>query len=280
MHQSSPSGAFLLPTAEIFAKEHPLCTRILPDIANMSSVLGNACSTIVHMVGMPKPVQNFADFLGAFGTKFFLLVNASVNTIENLLRHNYLSAFGYSLDNLIALFVPQEHTFLARGLSSGTYHLSNSLSVINGNRASFNSWTDHVNHIFEALKEFGKSVVNQKLLVNLFDSEKSLVGILGGFLSIGGPLTYPLFGKKIASSIRDLGGALKSINYVNPGHIKEGRKLFFASGLMQVGAALADFIVNHVPKLKPTLVPISLGLDGLAKYVLRRSVNSGELGMV
>ncbi|MDA1020808.1 MAG: hypothetical protein O2962_04585 [Cyanobacteria bacterium] len=258
----------------------PLLNTILPDISSMFSFVGNAASATAHLFNVSDKAKHFSDIFGVFGTKLFLFVNATINTLEQITRNNYLSAFGYFLDNIIAAVVPQEHTFLARGLSSGTYHLSYSLGIANGNKAKFNDFKDHNEHLGQALKNTFTNLFTQDFKSNFFKSGNALPGILGGFFSILGVIVWPLFGKKTATFMRDIGGSLKSTNYINPGHFVEGRRLYFLSGIMQCGAALADFCSSMFLKSKSYMVPISLGLDGMAKYILRQSVNKGELGEI
>ena len=260
--------------------QDPLISKIMPDIASMFSVAGNVASAVANFFNVSDTTKHYSDLFGSFGTKLFLFVNATINTLEQLMRNNYLSAFGYFLDNLIAIFVPQEHTFLARGLSSGTYHLSYSLGIANGSRAKFNDLKDHNIHLKQALTKTWQNLFNKDVFSSFFDSNNSMSGVLGGFLSIVGVASWPLLGKKAATFLRDLGGTLKSSNYINPGHIFEGRRLYFLSGILQCTAALADFCSSMFSKTKSFMVPVSLGMDGLAKYILRQSVNKGELGEI
>lgn len=291
--QSSKSGAFLLHNAKKPSStktdyrdkireliKDPLLNTVLPDISSMFSFVGNAASAVAHLFDVPEKVKHFSDIFGVFGTKLFLFVNATINTLEQITRNNYLSAFGYFLDNVIAAVVPQEHTFLARGLSSGTYHLSYSLGITNGNKAKFKDFKEHNEHLGEALSNTFKNLVSKDFKTNFFKSGNALPGIIGGFFSILGVALWPLFGKKTATFMRDIGGSLKSTNYINPGHFVEGRRLYFLSGIMQCGAALADFCSSMFSKSKSYMVPVSLGLDGMAKYILRQSVNKGELGEI
>lgn len=258
----------------------PLLNTVLPDISSMFSVVGNLAASLAHFGNFPEKAKYYADLLGAFGTKLFLFVNATINTIEQLSRNNYLSAFGYFLDNIIAAVIPQEHTFLARGLSSGTYHLSYSLGLANGNKAKFVDFDDHNSHIIKALKKTFQNLFSKDLLNNVFKSDNAISGVLGGIFSIFGVIVWPFLGKKTATFLRDLGGSLKSANYINPGHIYEGRRLYFLSGVLQVAAALSDFCSSMFSKTRSYMVPVSLGFDGLAKYILRQSVNKGELGEI
>lgn len=260
--------------------QDPLISKIMPDISSLFSVAGNTASAFAHFFNVSEPAKRYADIFGAFGTKLFLFVNATINTFEQLMRNNYLSAFGYFLDNVIALMVPQEHTFLARGLSSGTYHLSYSLGIANGKRAKFENLKDHNQHLRQALSKTWKNLFSKNMLLHFFNSNNSMSGVLGGVLSILGVVSWPVFGKKFATFLRDFGGTLKSSNYINPGHIFEGRRLYFLSGILQCLAAGSDFVSSIFSKTGSFMVPISLGLDGLAKYILRQSVNKGELGEI
>lgn len=292
-NQSSRDGAFLLHReTEAVNNAHsyqskladlikdPLLNTILPDLSSMFSVVGNIAAATAHFFDLPEKARHYSDLFGVFGTKLFLFVNATINTMEQLTRNNYLSAFGYFLDNIIAAVIPQEHTFLARGLSSGTYHLAYSLGIANGGKAKFENLQDHNNHLKQALKKTAQNLFSKQLLPNFFKSSNAMSGVLGGIFSILGVAAWPVFGKKVATLLRDIGGSLKSTNYINPGHIREGRQLYFLSGIFQCGAAAADFVGSMFTKTRSYMVPVSLGLDGMAKYVLRQSNNKGEIGEV
>lgn len=288
----SNSGAFLLHNAKKHSStktdyrekiseliNDPLLNTILPDISSMFSFVGNLAAASAHFFDVPEKVKYFSDIFGVFGTKLFLFVNATINTLEQLVKNNYLSALGYFLDNVIAAIVPQRHTFLARGLSSGTYHLSYSLNLAN-KKGSFRDLKDHNEHIKLALKKTTMNLFSKNCLANFFKSDNAISGVLGGLMSISGVVLWPFLGKKFATLIRDIGGTIKSSNYINPGHILGGRRLYFISGILQTGAALADFVSSHFQKSKSYMVPVSLGLDGLAKYILRQSDNKGEIAGV
>ncbi len=295
--KSSDNGAFLLKTSlhqkqdEENKKEidqwlivkkiinDPWCGSVLPDVSNMCSVLGNACSALAHIVKVPDNIRVLADTIASFGTKFFLYVNATIKTLEELSRHNYLVALGYFMDNVIATFIPQEHTFLARGVSSGTYHGGLSLNLLN-DKIKFKNFSEHSKHLQDSIRLLIDKIFYKKSLGNILSSDNAIPGAIGGLLSALGVVVWPLFGKKAATIVRDIGGIIKAVNYANPDNLHNGRKLYFSSGMMQVGAIIADFFAGHFSQTRSYMVPISLGLDGFSKYVLRRSVNSGELAEV
>lgn len=257
----------------------PWCHSILPDVSNMCSVLGNACSALAHIVKVPDNVRAVADVLASFGTKFFLYVNATIKTLEELSRHNYLVALGYFMDNIIATFIPQEHTFLARGVSSGTYHGGLSLNLLN-DKIKFKNFSEHFQHLKDSIKLVVNKLWNEKSFGHILSSDNAIPGVLGGVLSALGVVVWPLFGKKAATIVRDIGGIIKAANYANPDNLHNGRKLYFSSGMMQMGAAVADFLGGHFNQTRSFMVPISLGLDGFSKYILRQSINKGELGEI
>ncbi len=292
IEKSSSNGAFLLhqPDEENDKEvdqwsgikkiiNDPWCNSVLPDVSNMCSVLGNACSALAHVIKVPDNIRVVADAMASFGTKFFLYVNATIKTLEELSRHNYLVALGYFMDNIIATFVPQEHTFLARGVSSGTYHGGLSLNLLN-DKIKFQNFSEHSKHLKDSIELLIDKMFYKKSFGHILSSDNAIPGAVGGLLSALGVVVWPLFGKKAATIVRDIGGVIKAANYANPDNLHNGRKLYFSSGLMQMGAALADFLAGHFSKTRSYMVPISLGLDGFSKYVLRRSVNSGELGEV
>ncbi len=257
----------------------PWCHKILPDISNMCSVLGNACSAAAHLSHVSPGLKTIADTVASVGTRFFLYVNATIKTLEELARHNYLVALGYFLDNFIATFISQEHTFMARGVSSGIYHGGYSFNMLN-QKIKFKDFAEHTEHLKISFKLLLQKIFDKNVFKNIFSSDNAIPGALGGFLNILGVIIWPLFGKQTAALVRDVGGLIKAGGYANPDNLHKGRTLLFVSGLMQVVAAIADFVGSHSPKLRSVMVPISLGLDGFSKYVQRQSVNVGEFGEV
>ncbi len=291
--ESSDNGAFLLHKKDTLSEQsdtddwtrvkdiiaNPWFHKILPDMSNMCSVLGNLGSAFAHMMNASSGLKAVADTVASFGTKFFLYVNATIKTLEELSRHNYLVAFGYFLDNLVATFIPQEHTFMARGVSSGIYHAGYSLNMLN-QKVKFKDLNDHWNHLKTSSGLLMNKIFDKDVFKNIFSSDNAIPGAVGGLLNILGVAVWPLFGKRTAAWIRDIGGLIKAGGYANPDNVRKGRNLLFVSGLMQVGAAIADFLGSHIGKMRSITVPISLGLDGFSKYIQRQSVNEGELGEV
>lgn len=253
-----------------------IISKVLPDLANALSIGGNAFSAATNLLGFSDKIKKFSNFVGSVGTKFFLYVNSAVNTVEQVLKGNYLSAFGYFLDSVIAAIANAADMFKDRGVSSGTYHTSNGLCVKN-KRDEFLSFDDHIKHIGESLKKSKKDFFSKNIIKNFLNSENSMYAISGGLLSILGGAMWIFARSPLGGRIREIGGLLKSLEQVNFGHWRKGRKNYFFSGLAMVAATVCDYLSDKVPKLKQVFVSSSLGLDGYAKYLLRLSQNSGEL---
>jgi hypothetical protein len=293
LQKSSDNGAFSLHRSsnESLATEldqwssikkvirDPWCHSILPDISNLCSVFGNAGSALSHLIKVPDNIRILADTIASFGTKFFLYTNATIKTLEELSRHNYLVAFGYFMDNLIATFIPQEYTFLARGVSSGTYHGGLALNMLN-NKIKFKNFSEHLLHLKDSFKMLITKVLDKNIFNNLFVSNNAIPGAIGGLLSVLGVVIWPLFGRKAGTIVRDIGGLIKAGNYANPDNLRQGRNLLFSSGLMQIFSLVADCCGGQFKSTRSYMVPISLGLDGFSKYIQRQSINKGELGEI
>lgn len=241
------------------------------------SIFGNGAAVVANMFRLPEAVQNFANSFGKFGTKAFLILNGAINVLEYLLKFDLLGALGHFNDVIIGSTVPHDHIYLDRGTASGTYTLSNSFSIINGND-SFKSPMDHIEQSFKALKKTYHNFMSKDVLKNLADSNNAMLGVVAGILSNFGALTWLVTGReKLATVIRDFGGFLIDLEQAHPGHLKNGKKFYFASGLGLVGGTISDFLAKMLPSYRNALVPLSLCIDGVGRYLLRMSHNRGEL---
>lgn len=257
--------------------EHFVIKNLIPEAANFLSIFGNAASAFAHIFDSSKAVKNFADSFGKFGTKAFLILNGAINFLEYLLKFDLLGALGHFNDIVVGLFAPQDHTYLDRGTASGTYTLANSLSIINGND-HFNSAGEHFKHIMSGLKKTYHNFVSKDILTNLANSNNAMLGVVAGILTNLGALTWLVTGKeKLGTALRDFGGILIDLEQAHLGHLKNGKKFYFASGLGLIGGTISDFLAKMLPYYRDTFVPLSLCIDGIGRYLLRMSHNRGEL---
>jgi hypothetical protein len=257
--------------------DHFVIKKFIPEAANFLSIFGNAASAIAHRYNFSDTVKSFADSFGKFGTKAFLILNGAINMLEYLLKFDLLGAFGHFNDIVVGFFVPQDHTYLDRGTASGTYTLANSLSIINGDD-KFKSVGDHFKHILEGLKKTYHNFVSKEIFTNLADSNNAMIGVIASIMTNVGALTWLVTGKeKFATALRDLGGIMIDFEQAHPGHLKNGKKFYFASGLGLIGGTVFDFLSKMLPSHRDTFVPLSLCIDGIGRYLLRMSHNAGEL---
>ena len=108
-----------------------------------------------------------------------------------------------------------------------------------------------------------------------------LCGQVGGGLSfIGAAINRATGARKLGSFFRSLGGIMKSLEQVNLGHLRAGKKFFFTSGIAMCAATLCNYLSEFIPKTHGVLYPISIGLDDLAKCLLTISQKQKSLAMV
>lgn len=242
------------------------------------SIFGNLAAAAAHVFHPSEQVKKYADKLGVVGTKIFLISNGAINVLEQLLKRNYLSCLGYGVDIIVGALCSHSKTYLARGSASGTYTLANSLSVIN-KKDTFTSFQDHLDHVVLGLKRSWKNFTKNPFK-NLQSSENAMFGVLSGVLTNLGVLSWLTTGnEKIGTLIRDIGGIFMDLEQANPGHLNAGRKFYFASGIGLMGGTVSDFFAKMVPSTKKVLVPLSLMIDGIGRYLLRISQNRNELPM-
>ncbi len=242
----------------------------LPLIGNSASLIFNAISAYSNAFSKDTQFKELASKLGSIGTKIFFITNGTINFLEQLIFRNYTSAFGNFFDNIVAAFVKQEQTYLARGISLGFYTIANSLGILN-NRKSFKSFGDHFNHIVDGLKKSYKMLTTDPIK-HLKSSSTGLLGTVGGFLSLIGTTAWKITGsEKLGAGIRDFGGLLIDFEQAKPSNIKEGKPFYFAAGSTYIFGTICDYLSKLLPQQKSILVPLGFATDVIARNFLRIS---------
>ena len=257
--------------------EHFAIKNFIPEAANFLSIFGNAASALANIFDWSDSVKSFADGFGKFGTKAFLVLNGAINVLEYLLKCDLLGALGHFNDVIIGLTAEHDHIYLDRGSASGTYTLANSLSIIQGND-NFKSPGHHWGQSLDALKKSYKNIFTKDFFKNLANSDNEMLGVLAGIFCNLGTFTWLTTGKeKLSTIIRDFGGIMIDLEQAHPGHFKNGKKFYFASGIGLIGGTVCDFLAKMLPLYRKAFVPLSLCIDGIGRYLLRMSHNRGEL---
>ncbi len=216
---------------EAFIK-NKLVSKVFPDMMNWLNIGGNVFSLTAHALDLNDGIKNISKRVGALTTKSFMIATSVINIVERCYAKNFLSAFGFFNDIIIAATVNQQDTYLARGTASGTYNMGNSLADSVGRKGGFQSVDDHVASTFKALKKFFGNLFSKDIIKNFANHENGMWAIFGGLGSNIGALTW-MFGAKpeIPTIIRDICGVMMDIEQLNPGHLKSGRKNFFWYGV-------------------------------------------------
>lgn len=249
--------------------------QFLPELANWISILGNSASSFANMIPVTKKLKNLGTKLGDLGTKAFLYANGITNTVEQLNNKNYLSAFGYFLENVVAAFVDQSKVFLARGFVAGPYTLANALTQVTG-RSKFSSFGDHLQHIGEGLRKSGVFLAKD-FFGSLKSSKTGLLSTLSGIMMLSGSVLWKLTGmERLGATFRDFGGLMQDVEQIKPGH-RQKKPNYYISGWGVTLGTIFDYWSKWQTNLKGALVPLSLLFDGIGRYFLRRAQNSGEL---
>lgn len=255
-----------------------LVSKVFPDMMNWLNIGGNVFSFAAHALDLNDGIKNIAKKIGALTTKSFMIATSVINIIERCYAKNFLSAFGFFNDIIIASTVGQQDTYLARGTASGTYNMGNSLADSVGKK-SFNSVDDHVASTFKAFNKFFGNLFSKDVFKNFANHENGMWAIFGGLGSNIGALTWMLGAKpELPTIVRDICGVMMDIEQLNPGHLKSGRKNFFWSGVSLAVGTLSDLFMRFVPeKSKNLLVPMTFIFDGLGRHLLRLDRNEREL---
>lgn len=265
--QDEPLKAFI---------ENKVVQKVIPDIMNWVNISGNTFSLASQLLGFSDGVKDFAKQIADIGTKAFMIATSVINIAERFYSKNFLSAFGYFNDIIVASTVGHDNTYLARGNASGTYNMANALSISN-NRENFSSFADHASHLKESFGKYFKNLFSKDILKNFADSSKGMWAITGGLLANFGSSWWMLSGKtKAPTLVRDLGGVAMDVEQLNPGHLKAGRKNFFFSGVSLVIGTLCDYLGKILPGFKELLVPMTFISDGIGRHLLRLHQNEYE----
>lgn len=258
--------------------DNKMVRDVFPHMMNLLNIGGNVFSFSSWLFGFSDKAKHFAKQVGSFSTKAFLVATSVINIVERLYTKNFLSAFGYFNDILIAGTVGQDNTYLARGVASGTYNLANALNIAN-KRTDFSNIGDHVKHLATGLSAFFKNLFSPNVLQNFLDSKKGMWATFGGLFANVGALSWMLSGKvQLPTFVRDLAGVLMDIEQLNFGHYKAGRKDYFKSGVALVIGTLADWLSKLIPSYKDALVPLTFIADGIGRHWLRLHQNEYEMG--
>jgi len=257
---------------------HFAIKTFIPEFANFFSIIGNSTSAFANILNLSDGVKGFCDNFGRIGTKVFLILNGAINSLEYFSKKNLLGAFGHSLDIIVGSLSSHDHTYLDRGNAVGLYTYANTLCNMNG-KDKFSSFTEHFQHVKEGLKKSYSYIFSRDFFKNFQDANKGMFGILSAVLCNVGSLIWHFTGnEKLGTILRDGGGFLVDLEQSHPGHLFNGRKFYFASGLGLVGGTVCDLLSKLFPYYKKSLVPLSLAIDGFGRYLLRISHNRNELG--
>lgn len=258
--------------------DHFAIKTFIPEFANFFSIIGNSTSAFANILNLSDGVKKFCDGFGQIGTKVFLILNGAINSLEYFSKKNLLGAFGHSLDIIVGSLSSHDHTYLDRGNAVGLYTYANTLCNMNG-KDKFSSYTEHFEHLKEGIKKSYSYVFSKDFFKNFQDANKGMFGILSAVLCNVGSLIWHFTGnEKLGTILRDGGGFLVDLEQSHPGHLFNGRKFYFASGLGLVGGTIGDLLSKLFPYYKKSLVPLSLAIDGFGRYLLRISHNRNELG--
>jgi hypothetical protein len=256
---------------------NPVVTKIFPDIMNWLNISGNALSFVSHAFDFSPALKSFSKTIGSLTTKSFMISTSVINIVERCYAKNFLSAFGYLNDILIAGTVTQDDTYLARGTASGTYNMANSLAM-SVKKKNFHSVDDHVSSTIKGFSKFFKNLFSKDLIKNFLNHENGMWAILGGLGANLGALSWLFSGKvQIPTFIRDVAGVMMDIEQLNPGHLREGRKNYFFSGVSLAVGTVADLFTRLTPSYKDLLVPMTFIFDGIGRHLLRLHQNEREL---
>ena len=248
----------------------------IPAIGNTLALAFNLVSSYANSFSKDNKFKDFATKLGSLGNKIFYSVNGSIIFLEQLVKKNYLSAFGNLLEVPLSLGFNQTLLYLVRGLSVGLYTLANSMSILN-KKDSFEHFPDHVQSLYKGLKKSIRLLI-QDPVKNILSSETGLLGNIGGLFSISGFLSWFFTNnEKIGGTIRDFGGILMDLEQAKPEHLKNKRPYYFSTGLTYIASTALDLVTRWVPNTKKRLTPIVFALDMIARNFLRVSQNKGEL---
>lgn len=257
--------------------DNKMVRDVFPGMMIWVNVLGNTSSLLASVLNFNEHSKKLAQTIGSLSTRAFFLCTAVINVIERIYAKNYLSALGYFNDILIAGLVGQDHAYLARGTASGTYNMANSLATSVG-KDNFNSFEDHLTHVLKGYKKFFKNLFSKNVVQNFLNHENGMWAIFGGLFANTGAISWMLSDKvKIPTLIRDAAGVLMDIEQLNPGHLKDGRKNYFWSGIFLAVGTLCDWVTKFFPKSKDTFVPLTFILDGVGRHLLRLDQNEREL---
>lgn len=261
------------PTLEALVK-HPVF-KVLPELANVFSILGNGCAAFVNCFSKSDKLKKTGSNLGKYASRTFFLVNGNINALEQLLKKNYLLAGGYFMENVVMSVVEQSKLFLARGFVSGAYTLGNAFNLMN-KKDSFHNLEEHMVHIAKGIKKSWK-YFSTNPVENIFSPHTGLLSVISGLMKILGPSVWLTSkNERAGATIRDAANLIQNVEQIKPGHMKD-RMNFFLSGVNTTMGTLCDYLSKWLPGAKEVLVPLSLLTDGLGIYFLRRAQNSGEL---
>ncbi|MDD9898071.1 MAG: hypothetical protein OXU45_03625 [Candidatus Melainabacteria bacterium] len=260
--------------------DNKMVRDVFPHMMNWLNIGGNVFSFASSILNFGEGPKKFAQQVGSFSTKAFLVATSVINIVERMYTKNYLSALGYLNDILIAGTVEQRNTYLARGIASGTYNMANAFNIANDREGkSFDSFEDHLQHLVTGFGKFFKNLFSPNIVQNFMDSKKGMWASFGGIFANIGALSWMFTGKEqLPTFIRDIAGVLMDIEQLNFGHYKAGHKDFFKSGVALVIGTMADWLSKLMPSYKDALVPLTFIADGIGRHWLRLHQNEYEMG--
>jgi len=253
-----------------------LVRKVVPDMINVFNIFANGTGLLGEFVGFHKPAQQAVKHIAGAATKGFMLLNSFINIVERVFSKNYLSAFGYFNDILVASFVSFDNMYLARGFASGTYNIANALTIAN-KRQNFNSLEDHAQHILKASGKFLNNLFSKNVVKNFLNYENAMFATVGGILSNIGPAMWCLGSPMpLATAFRDVGGVMMDVEQLTPGHLNSGRKHYFWSGASLAAGTVFDFLSRTVKSQKEKFLYLTFIFDGIGRHLLRLHQNTEE----
>ena len=226
-------------------------------ISSYGNLIALTTNIIVGVAGHNSP---FAKKLADLTYRTFIFSNGILSTLLGLKDNRALFSLGHALDTGIA-FTPMDKMYQLRGLSVGTYNLSNALykSSKDVPEKGFQNLGQSFVSSLKRLKEFPVEMFNdikgvaldtklsfkEKIIKfateNIFNTTKASMGIIGGLAATAGALLNLAGFEGWGKILRDGFGAIAvDLERFNPKNLKGGKFFYWLSGSLFSVGTLAD----------------------------------------
>lgn len=231
-----------------------------PKTLNIINIFSNFLAASIHILPSPQWMKYIVRNAAGLTASSFNFVNNFVSGLERYVSKSYLGAIGHLGRALIPSLMPQKDQFIGSGFWVGTYFMEHVIKHRTG-KYKFTNASEYWRHVANEIKSAYKDLFTKDLVKNFINGGKSMLGFSGSNLTITGNAVWLIKGilkrvnilseqvsnfiDKVATLIRDTGGALIDFEQMRPIHLKKAfGNIFVKSGWELFGGTVFDLIAR------------------------------------